>query len=163
MPLQEDVKIEAPSFQLLPNDVYQVVITDVEKHEGLKYMSTEKQEQLKLKLSVCDPGEFNGSQLMAFSSYKWFDGGTSSSPSKLYAIFQAVYGFYEPKADLQTFEPEMINMDMINGLIGKQMRVTVMQTQKGKNKIESYMKIKEELPLPKSKADGKLDPKEYQG
>lgn len=171
MPITEEIKITAPDqgeFKLLPNDVYQVILKDVEVRTMKKYKSEEEAPQLMYKFQVCDAGEYNGAPLVGFSTFKWFDGGKGSNPSKLFQIFQAFYSYYEPKANLSEFEAEMINMDMINGLIGKQIRVTTAQTPNKKNKLTAFMAIKEELPepkelKPKNETKKDLDPGDFEG
>lgn len=148
MPITEDIKITAPEraeYVPLPADVYQVQISDLEVRTGKKYMSEEEQQQILFKMLVVDKSDNRGHGIGAFSTTRWFNGGKNMSPSKLFQIFTAVYAYYHKDIDLNEWYPEMVNMQAINDLIGKQLRITVNLTQDKKNKITSFMPIREEL------------------
>ncbi len=137
---------EGAAFEPLPADMYQVVIDDVTERMGTKLNTNEPQPQLMFKAIVVE-GENKGRFVYIFTSQSWFDGGTNSKPSKLYTLVKNIYTFYEPKADLKKIEE--INTEMINGLVGKQIRITVEVTPTNKNKVTGFMSIKAEQKVEK--------------
>ena len=131
--------------------MYQVVINDIQIRETTKYMSTEKENQFLIKMMVLDEGKQIGQGIGCFASQKWFNGGKSMSPSKLYLLFTAVYGHYYEKVDISKWDASMVNTEAVNDLIGKQLRISVQLQTNGKNKITTFLPIKKELPIPARK------------
>lgn len=135
-------KSQGADFEPLPADVYQVQIIDVDEREGVKYgTQDEKVMQFMFKTQVVE-GEQKGKGLVVFTSESWFDGGKNSKPSKLFNLIRTIYSFYKDKkiADMQ-----VITDKDINGLVGKQIRLTVETTDAGKNKVAGFLPIKEEI------------------
>lgn len=145
---------EGAAFEPLPADMYQVVIDDVTERMGTKLNTNEPQPQLMFK-SIVIEGEHKGRFVYIFTSQSWFDGGTNSKPSKLYTLVKNVYTFYEPKAKLKDIQE--INTDMINNLVGKQLRITVEVTPSNKNKVTGFMSIKEEQKVEKEAISADID------
>lgn len=139
------------TFEPVPADVYQIQITDVEERETFKYGSTtEKQMQFFFKSEIVDGDEI-GKGIVFFTTQSWFDGGKAGAgkASKLYNLMKTVEG--AKVADL-----EEISEVEINGLIGKQLRVTAEITDTNKNKVTGFLAAKKEIPYsPKKEA---IDP-----
>lgn len=148
-------KNEGGDFEPVPADLYQVQITDVEEREGTKFNSTEKVLQYMFK-SVVVEGEQKGKGIVFFAMPSWFDGGKKSKPSKLFNLFKTVYAFYQKDVDVKNIEE--VTGDMINALVGKQIRVTVELTEANRNKVTGFMPIKKEIPYQETNED--VDPEE---
>lgn len=156
MPLSDVAnKVEAPEnkeFQAIPEDVYQVVIKDVDEKIMKKFKSEEEEAFYQFKFAVLDEGEnIQGQSLVAYCSRKWFGGNKKMQPSKLVTLIGAIYSFYYPRLSVIELEAEDITYQAINDLIGKQLRVMVkMNEDKTGNKIVQFMGIKKELPVPET-------------
>lgn len=137
-------KSAGAEFEVYEPDVYQVQITDVDEREGVKYASQDKIMQYMFKASIVE-GENAGKPLAFFTSQSWFDGGENSNPSKLFNLIKTVYAFYDKTKDVKEIE-ELTDKE-INGIVGKQLRLTVAVTEKGKNKVTGFMPIKKEIPF----------------
>lgn len=147
MPLTEDFQAKiGGEYKAVPADVYQIVLQDVElKKNQPKYKDPNTLvTQLLFKCQVLSEDE-NGHKLAFFTSDKWFAGGQSASPSKLFLVAKAVWDFYSPKSDILALKDSDINMAFINDLLNKQIRVTVAVTEQGKNKVTTFMPIKKEI------------------
>lgn len=155
MPLTTPVRVqqsEEGDYSPLPADVYQVQIVDVEEREGTKYQSSEKITQLLFKTKVVEEGEFKNRSLGIFVTPKWFAGGKNASPSKMFNLFKAVYSFYKKEVNIAELDAEFIGLSEINGLIGKQLRLTVQVNAGNKNKIDSMMQIKQVIAYEQAEA-----------
>lgn len=154
MPLTEvSNKVEAPEskgFTILPEDVYQVVIKDIDEKIMTKYKSAEEDAFYQFKFAVLDEGEkIQGESINVFTSRKWFSGNKKAQPSKLVTLFKAVYAFYYPKLDIIELEADDITLQAINDLIGRQLRITVkLNDDKTGNKVTEFMAIKKEMDVP---------------
>lgn len=157
MPLTESAnKVEAPrrkDFVPVPEDIYQVVIRDVEEKIGPKYMAKDEDDveaQYLFKIAIIDgEGDAKNAGLTIFCAIKWFTGGKKYSPSKLVNLFKACYAFYYPKIDVTDLNAEDITPIVVNDLIGCQLRVAVKyNADKSGNKITEMMSIKKELAIP---------------
>jgi len=150
MPLTGDFATESAQWDVIPEDVYQVVIKDIDEKETTKYMSEEKDVQYLFKFALLEGDEkILGSSLVAYASRKWFTGGKTTSPSKLVTLVKAVYGFYYPKLNVNVLTAEDMNPQVINDLIGKQVRVSVkLNDDKTRNKVADFMTIKAEMKVP---------------
>jgi len=138
---------EGKIFEVLPKDVYSAELLDVEYKEGTKWMSEEKQMQLVFTFVILEEGEHYGRRMWQYctQSLSKFKGG-----SNLYKTLVGLNGGVE-FTDAQCANPDSIASDeILNGLIGKQVRLTIGQKEKQdktlKNTIESYLPIKKELP-----------------
>ncbi len=166
MPIIGIAKVTAPQrneeWTPVAENVYQVVIKDIDEKEGKKYQSEEMTVQYLFKLVILDEGEFKGQMVSAWSSTSWF-GGTSGkkglNPSKLVTIFKAIYSFYLPGVDVNDMEAEEADSLMNqNVLTGAQLRVVVKLTDDKKgNKVSDFMSIRQELEIPEDvKIDGEF-------
>lgn len=136
-------KSSGQEYEVLDADVYQIQIVDVNEKEGLKYLSQDKVLQYMFKAVVVE-GDNIDKPLFFFTSQSWFEGGEGSNPSKLFLLFKNVYAFYEKDKDVKEIE-EITDIE-INGLVGKQVRVSVAITEKGRNKVTSFLPIKKVIP-----------------
>lgn len=129
----------------LPEDIYQVQVTDVTMDIQTSPFTGEQGERLTWYLHILDEGEYRGRQILAWTANKWFVNPKTGIKSTLFALAEGVFGGYGTKVDMDfgvSFNP--------NDLIGKQVRITVKQLDKGNGKttpkIAGYMPIKKELP-----------------
>lgn len=148
MPITTSFDVSETTYKAIPSDVYQIVIEDIEVRVGKKYMSEEEQKQFLFRTKVLDEGEHNGHGLGFYVSIKWFAGKTGMQPSKLFNLFKAVYSQYYKNTDLLKWTGDMVNMETINDMIGKQIRVTV-EEKEGKNRVTTFMPIKKKLKVEK--------------
>lgn len=151
MPVKQGTSVEATkgkNFEPLPADVYPVQILDIEEREGTKWQSTEVEVQINVKFVVLEEGPHYGRFLWATCSPKIAGG---SKQSKLYQVIVAATGKEFTKDELQKAH-EIVTADFLNSMIGAQLRVAVIVTDKqdgsgGKsNKINTYMPKKGDLP-----------------
>ena len=148
MPVKS-VSVEAGNgkkFDPLPPDVYQVEILDIEEREGTKYQSSEVETQISVKFVVIEAGPHYGRFIWSSCSPK-VTGGTKQS--KLYQVIVAALNREFTRDELQKAH-EIVTPEFLNGLIGKQLRLTLSQKDKqdgsGRtNKIEAYMPKKTDL------------------
>jgi hypothetical protein len=156
MPLTDVAnKVEAPQnkdFKPVPEDVYQVVIKDIDEKIMKKFQSEDEEAFYQFKFGILEGGaELQDSSLVAFCSRKWFGGNKKMQPSKLVTLFSAVYGFYYPRMSVIELEAEDITPQVVNDLIGKQLRVMVkLNEDKTGNKVVEFMSIKQELAVPET-------------
>lgn len=174
MPVKGIVPVTKPGnnneWSPVPEDIYQVVIKDIIEKDVPVYGTNDGSMETKylFKYIILDEGEAKEQMLTDFAPPKWFGGNTKKkfSPSKLVTIFKAVYGFYYPKLNVNDLsEP---SPEVVNDLIGKQVRVTVKLGGDNNqwNKITDYTVVKAELPVPdsvkieavKNVAVGTIDP-----
>lgn len=150
MPITGDFPVESTEWDLIPEDVYQAVIKDIDEKETTKYQSEEKDVQYFFKFGLLEGDEkIKGQVVNAFASRKWFTGGKTTSPSKLVTLVKAVYGFYYPKMNVMMLTSEEMTPQVINDLIGKQVRISVkLNNEKTRNKVADFMTIKAEIELP---------------
>ena len=132
--ISEDLKIdtsENKEFELLPEDVYQVEIVDVNEVIRNKYQSTEQETALRFKFKILE-GKYKNRLLFKTISPKWNEGFEEGQPSNLYVLMTTL-GW---KGGVPTAQD-------VNNLIGKQLRVLV-KIKKGKkgeyNAIEEFIK-----------------------
>lgn len=159
MPLTESANpVEAPKsdFVPVPEDLYQVVISDVEEKIMPRYQAKNEDDVeafYKFKFVIIN-GEDEFSQekvVSAFCTRKWFSGNKKVNPSKLVNLVKAVYAYYYPKLSVVELEADDMTPAVINDLIGKQLRVSVKLNEEGSaNKITEFMAIKKELDVPET-------------
>lgn len=150
MSVSGDFPVESPpekEWHPVPEDMYQVVIKDIDEKDVQKYKSTEMEVQFLFKFVILEgEDKVKGESLSAFVARKWFSGSKSASPSKLVNLVKAVYGYYYPKLDISDLKASAMSAAVLNDLIGKQVRVSVkFNDDKTGNKITDFMSIKEEL------------------
>jgi hypothetical protein len=128
----------------LPDDIYQVQVTDVTMEVTKNPFTGEDGERLTWYLHILDEGEYRGRQIMAWTANKWFVNPKTGIKSGLFAIADGVFSGYGTKIDM-----EFGASFNANDLIKKQVRVTVTNMDKGGGKttlkITGYMPIKKEL------------------
>ena len=153
LPIEGTVKVTVPAskeWTPVPEDVYQVVIKDIVEKD-VKAWEGEQMETKYLFKYVILSGEapHKGQMLTDFAYPKWFSGNKDRqmSPSKLVTIFKAIYGFYFPDTKVDEIPASEVT-DLINKLIGCQVRVNVKVKEDESNKITDYLVIKEELEVP---------------
>jgi hypothetical protein len=154
MPLTQTANpVEAPEsrdWKPIPEDVYQVVIKDVDEKVMKKFQSEEEDAFYHFKFGILDGVEEAKNQTVStFCSRKWFSGNKKASPSKLVTLVKAVYAFYYPKLSVVELEADDMTIGTINDLIGKQLRVAVKLNADGtNNKITEFMAVKKEIEVP---------------
>lgn len=126
----------------VPADVYQVVLVDVKETDGTDFNTGEPKKQLKFFAEIVE-GEEKGKSISFFTSYSWFNGGKNVKPSKLFNLVKTVYAFY--KNDVSVREMDIITADDVNGLLGKQIRITTDETEKGWPKVTAFTPIRKEI------------------
>lgn len=142
--LNNTVQITAPQDTLsdkIPADVYQIQLTDVQEREGTDYKTGEPKKQLRFAGNIVT-GDEKGKTITFFSSTSWFNGGQNSKPSKLFNLVKNVYAYYHKDIEVKTLP--IITVEDVNALIGKQVRVSTEESEKGWPKVTSFMPIKKE-------------------
>lgn len=146
--LSNTVTITKPSDTItdqVPADIYQIALTDVSEVDGTDYQTHEPIKQFKFIGKIVDEGDYQGKVISFFTSPSWFNGGKSSKPSKLFNLYKTVYAFYDKakKPD----EIPVITAEDVNGMVGKQIRVTTEVNKNGWPKVTSFTTIKKEIPV----------------
>ena len=121
------------TFEVIPPDVYEVVIAAIAPIEAKKYMSEEMETVLKFEFVIAD-GDHKGSKLFKRIRPKL---GINPKPSNLYLCWAAVLGKNPGEDSFADFH--------LSNLIGKQVRVTVTNSQKGDNtysNVDTFMTSK---------------------
>jgi hypothetical protein len=168
MPLNDTAHgVEAPEnkdWNPIPEDIYQVVIKDIDEKIMKKFQSEEEDAFYHVKFTILDgEGEAENQMVSCFCARKWFSGNKKMSPSKLVELVKAVYAFYYPKLSVVELEAEDMSIKVINDLIGKQLRINVKLNADGtNNKVSDFMAIKKELPIPEEVKVASV-PKKVQG
>lgn len=123
-------KAEAPKYDPLPQDIYQLELLDVSAKVGKKYMSSEDETTLSFHFGVVDKedkGLRGRSVWLNFVPTSLFISRKTGEKNKLYAVVEAIL-----KRELKPEEVEDgITGAQLNGLIGKQCRSFVSKVQKG--------------------------------
>jgi hypothetical protein len=155
MPLSDaSNRVEAPEnsqeWKPVAEDMYQVVIKDIDEKIMKKYQSEDEEAFYQFKLVILDGDEESNLQsLNVFCSRKWFGGSKKAQPSKLVTLVKAVYAFYYPKLSVIELEADEMTPAVINDLIGKQIRVAVKINEAGTgNKVTEFMAVRKELAVP---------------
>jgi len=134
-------------YELLPKDVYQVELLDVELKEQQKYQSQDREEVLNFTFVVIEEGKYYGRRIWQTCSQKMAGG---QKQSNLYKVLAALEAREFTVEECQT--PTFLNDEaFMNGQIGKQLRLTIGQktsemTGKLKNFIDSFLPVKTALP-----------------
>jgi hypothetical protein len=156
MPLTDtSMPVESPAgreWKPIPEDVYQVVVKDVEEKIMKKFQSEEEEAYYHFKFIILDGlDDAKDAMVSTFCTRKWFAGNQRTKPSKLVNLVKALYAFYYPKLSVIELEADDMNVGVINDLIGKQLRITVkLNDDKTNNKITEFMAIKKELAVPET-------------
>ena len=148
MPISGPVSVTGQSskqFAPMPVDVYQFEVMDIESKMGTKFQSEELEEKFSFTFVCVERGEFYGRRLWRETNTKFVGG---QKPSNLYGVLCGITGKTFSKEECE--DPSFINESLLNGLIGKQIRLSVgqKQSQSGKtvNTITSFLPVKEQLP-----------------
>lgn len=143
---------EGKSFDPVPEDKYQVQVTDVEAVIQMNYQGTQEEERLRYTFTILDPDKTmqdeagNPAPLRGRKLWSRFTKVLSlpgaSKASNLTKLIAAVFGRELERAELEVFEPEDI--------IGKQLSVMVNQTKSKAdgniyNNIISFSKAGKEM------------------
>lgn len=163
MGLPNDYKLQSPgkgNFEPIPQDMYQCVIRKIElKKDQPVYQSTEVEDVLEFEFEVVEDGQYKGRRLWKkvrpIMSAGWSKAGKSGSPSWLYKLFCAVNNI-----QLSDDEAKATDANTINGMIGKQVRLSVKVKDKWNN-ITDMLPIKSELAVEEQVAEdaaGEPDP-----
>lgn len=143
--------IQRDEYDVMPEDVYQVIIEDVNLEERQVYQSQDVEEVLNFKFTVLEEGEFKGRKVWKKIRPTLNAGWDGGSPSDLYELWKSAMKTLPTKEQLEVG----LSGNDVNKLIGQQIRVTlkIKTTQKGKeyNKIEGFMAVRTELAAPKLK------------
>ena len=111
-------KSEKKVFELLPDDVFEVKVKDIEKIiSPFKDDEGNEREVFKMTFSIEDPAYPNRLVFKEVAPYAYV---SKKGPSVLLQVFNAV-----AKKDLTQEEYEAIGPEQVNGLIGKPLRVNV--------------------------------------
>ncbi len=141
---------EKPKFEALPEDMYQVVIEDINLDERDNWNNpNEKEEVLKFKYRVVEEGEYNNRVIFQEVRPIMSAGSDKGQASWLYEIYKAAMK-QEPTKDQLA---EGLSANEINNLIAKQIRLSIKSklSQKGNlyNKVDGVLFAKQELPIGK--------------
>lgn len=132
---------EGKTFDALPEDIYQVVIEDVELKDVAKFEKPNETEKVfNFTFSVMG-GEFEGRKLWKKIRPVLSSGSSNNKPSLLFVLLKAVLK-RDPRTDVKLTAKD------INKLVGKQLRVVVKNTTKGDrtyNNIDSMISSKEDV------------------
>lgn len=143
--IPDSFKPSVPSkkdFELLPDDTYQVVISNIDyKEQQPVYQSTtEFEDKLNFEFTIVEEGPYKGRKLWKETNTVMKAGNKGYSPSNLYKLFCAVN-----RVKLQDEEAQSVVAKDINAMVGKELRLVVKiePNQKGEDKN----KVKDMLPL----------------
>ena len=148
MPLSENMELKTPEkkeWELLPEDVYQMQVTDISEEEG--EWKGEKKQQMKFEFTVIQDGASYGRKLwLRMTPCRPVPAGSTGKPSWIWRIASAIAGH-----PLTKEEGEQYDIARINALIGKQLRATVNVSEvkpngKQYNNIQSFLVVKTQLP-----------------
>lgn len=147
MPLSEDVEIKTPEkkdWPVMPEDVYQVQITDLTAEES-EWQGVKK-DVFKFEFTIIDEGEYYGRKLWKKGSRVSPCPSSNNKAPLTWKVASAVL-----KHALTEEEGKSFRIADMNALIGKQLRVSVTVTppKDGKqyNNVESFLMTKTELPV----------------
>jgi len=155
--LNDTVQITTPQDTItdkIPADLYQIVLTNVVEADGSDYNTGEPKKQLKFYGEIVE-GEEKGKTISFFTSLSWFNGGKGAKPSKLFNLVKNIYAFYE--TGMAVSDMPIITPKDINSLMGKQIRVTVDENEKGWPKVVAFTPIKKEIEYSSSPEDVNID------
>jgi Protein of unknown function (DUF669) len=144
MPIPTNYKLpEKAKFELLPEDKYEVEITDVEVKENKVYQKEETEDVFNFTFAITK-GEYKGRILWQNARMIMSAGWDKGNPSTLYRIYCAATG-----KKISPDETAAVTADMINGTIGKKLAVVVSQKPKQdgtlKNVITNFLEVKQSV------------------
>lgn len=134
-------------FDLLPKDVYQVEVMDVESIQEKAYQSDEIVDKFKFTFVIIEDGKYYGRRLWKNTTTK-FSGGKKPT-----GLFQVLSGVLQKEFSKEESEnpASWMTLEFFNSLIGRQVRLSIShktseETGKTKEVIESYLPVKTQLP-----------------
>lgn len=147
-------------YDLIPADMYQAQITDVEGIMDLPYQGDTEEPFWKVTLTILSDEEFDGPlngpqstrgrRLWPQVSTKLSPGGEGRNPSNAWRIASAALGHELTREELKKFD--------INSLIGKQLRVGVIQKTSARgtvyNRAQGFFPAKKDLPAYDPETEG---------
>lgn len=128
MPIKQPIQVQASTFEVVPEDMYNVTVKDVEMVDSTNWNTGQPEQKLQFTFEIAD-GEHKGALLSRRTTFNY------SSKSVLFNLVSSVAGKAVPA--------EQVTMDFINSMIGSPVRVVVKNTVKDNNEysnIESFMK-----------------------
>lgn len=144
--IPEDYKIpvqEKPVYELLPDDTYEVEISkiDLRVDQPIYMKPDEVEDKFNFEFVILDEGEFKGRKQWKEVRTVMSAGSDGYDPSWLYKIFCAVNNVKLTDDDAQT-----VSVNSINDMIGKRVRVVIVQkiNKKGVmvNNIANFLPLK---------------------
>jgi hypothetical protein len=155
MPLPEDLELQTPQqkdWPILPADVYQTEITDIEYKEidnrwKKEPTDPDKKQVMNFEFTIIEEGEHYGRKLwQMMAPTKPLPPKASGKASWIWRIASALAGHA-----LTYEEGEKYTTSDVNGFIHRQIRMTVTQSEpkadgKQYNNIESFVAVKQQLP-----------------
>ncbi len=156
MPLPDNMELQTPQakeWPLIPADVYQAEITDIEYKEidnRWKQHPTDpdKKQIMNFEFTIIEEGQHYGRKLwQKMSPVKPYPPKQPGKESWVYRIASAMAGHAISKG-----EADKYTTSDINGFIHRQIRMTVSESapnENGKryNNIDSFLTIKQQLPI----------------
>ncbi len=146
MPLPANAEMKTPEkkeWPVIPEDVYQVEITDLTAEE--KEWKGEKKEVFKFEFTFIEPGEYYGRKMWKAGSRVSPLPSSNNKAPLTWKVASAV-----AKHPLTEEEGKAYTIADMNALIGKQLRISVMVTppKEGKqyNNVDSFLMAKVQLP-----------------
>ena len=133
---------EQKEYKLIPEDMYQVKISNIKEVEQQVYNNpSEKEVVINFEFTIIENGEFKGEKLYKKIRPIYSEGFSGGSPSSLFVLLNAVYYGKVPSGEL---------VDVVNGTLGKQVRVVVKHKQSSKDgktyhNVEDFMKSKGDI------------------
>ena len=152
MPISQGVEIKAPEkkdWPLIPEDVYQVEITDLTEDQS-EYKG-EKKDVFKFEFTIIEDGEFYGRKFWKRGSRVSPCPSANGKAPLTWKVASAV-----ARHPITEEEGKAYTIDMLNAMIGKQLRIGISVTppKDGKqyNNVESFLMAKTTLsPFDESK------------
>lgn len=146
MPIRENINVpkeEGKTFEVLPADVYQVELVDVNIEEVPNYDDKSKLDKtLSFLFAINEEGEYKGRWLTyRYVPLSLYIG--SKGKNKLYNVIETLLG-----REMTMEEEATMDTQYIGGLIGNQIRLVVKIKEKGDKKsniIESLLVVKSNL------------------
>lgn len=155
MPIDTNFKVkksEGVSYDPIPENTYQVHITDIKQVEReTKYGIKQK---LQFSCSVVDDEQYKGRLVFVTVNISWFNGEGGVRSSALFNLIKTIYSHYKPDVDVSKLDG--LNGEMINDLIGKQF-IAIVKVNDKYNNVTDFMRIKKEIPYEPKQAQAKVN------
>lgn len=137
---------KAVNYTVFRTGDYQMQITNVVQIEGKNPVTGVPTQQLQFDAQVVE-GKYLGESYRFWTTLSWFTANEAKkkmfNPSKLFLLQQAINKYYNAKVDANSMkDADVINLENINAMVGKQIIVTVQKvddgSEKGKNKTLGF-------------------------